>query len=508
MLNYQNPVDPGYQETEEELARLEAELHDLYEAAAIEAQETALNYMEHFLDASEKMLERVQAGIITIEDYQRWQMTHILTAERFQRMANVIASDLLNVKLIAASIINGYIPDVYAINMNYETYSIESKTGISTSFTLYNRQAVERLVREHPDLLPFTQVDEKKVVRWDKQHINSAVAQGIMQGDSVPELAARMRMVTDMDERASIRSARTAITSAQNGGRMDAMRRVQDMGATVRKQWIATLDYRTRSAHRHLDGKVAKLDEAFASDLGDIRYPGDPKAKPGNVYNCRCCLVNYDPMFPFNASDISQRYSKRLEGMSYEEWKNAQPEYGKSNSSNRGYAINPDNPSYGYSGRNGLTSAQNSGNIVAESNTFDIAEFISDESIIDKESAFKELIRNGSVNTDVDWPNQNNHVSGAVWRNIVKQAVMEGKGKPKSILSGSVDIEEIVKKYAGTGKFEFNEKGGTISEFITLPEIIGRTFEIKIGKYVPSYRIQIKYGKKGVHIFPTKEKGG
>lgn len=356
-----NVIDPGYTETERILADLESELQALYEKAAEETQATATEYMANFVKATEEMLKKVDDGDITLDDYKRWRLTHFLTSQRFQLMADVMAADLLNVKKIAASIINGYIPDVYAINMNYETYSIESKTGISTSFTLYNRQAVERLIREHPDLLPFTQVDEKKVIRWDKQHINSAVAQGIMQGDSIPELAARMRMVTDMDERASIRSARTAITSAQNGGRMDAMRRVQDMGATVRKQWIATLDYRTRSAHRHLDGKVAKLDEAFASDLGDIRYPGDPKAKPGNVYNCRCCLVNYDPMFPFNASDISQRYSKRLEGMSYEEWKNAQPEYGKSNSSNRGYAINPDNPSYGYSGRNGLTSLRNNG---------------------------------------------------------------------------------------------------------------------------------------------------
>ena len=62
------------------------------------------------------------------------------------------------------------------------------------------------------------------------------------------------------------------------------------MGIKVRKRWVATKDGRTRHAHQHLDGQTVDWDKSFISELGKIRFPGDPRAKPANVYNCRCTV--------------------------------------------------------------------------------------------------------------------------------------------------------------------------------------------------------------------------
>ena len=335
-------TDIGYIETEKLLAELEKELKTLYSAAAAEMQEKSIEYMRSLTESSKKMLEKVAAGELTEAEYKRWLESHLFTASYYQQMYGVLSEDMLNTDKIAASIMNGYMPDVYAINMNYATYMIENQTGVNTDFSLYNRQAVERIVRDHPDLLPVATPDAESIIRWSKQHINSAIVQGILQGKSIPEIAAGLRMVSDMDMRASIRNARTMTTSAQNGGRLDAMKRVESMGAKVKKMWVATLDGRTRHAHRLLDGQKRPLDKPFDSEFGKIMFPGDPEANPANVYNCRCALVTEDPEFPTDASDVTQRASK-LQNMTYDEWKQAHAA-GESKKP----PVNPDNPAYGY----------------------------------------------------------------------------------------------------------------------------------------------------------------
>ena len=95
---------------------------------------------------------------------------------------------------------------------------MESK--INTSFTLYNHAAVERLIKENPNLLPLNpNLDIPKDLRWNQQHINSAITQGILQGKSIPDIAKDLQRVTGMDESAAIRNARTAMTGAQNAGK-------------------------------------------------------------------------------------------------------------------------------------------------------------------------------------------------------------------------------------------------------------------------------------------------
>lgn len=367
-----NPLlhDDGYRETEELLQALEEELQSLYGQAADEMQQKALDYMDSLIASSKEMQRKVQLGEISKEEYQRWLQSHLFTARYYQQMYETLAADLLNANMLAASIMNGYMPEVYAINMNYMTYAIEKAVKVNTLFTLYNRQAVERILRDSPDLLPNAKVDIPEDLRWSKMHLNNAVVQGILQGETIPEIASRLRTVADMDMRASIRNARTMTTSAQNGGRLDAMKRVEKMGAKVKKMWIATLDGRTRHAHRQLDGQKKPLNEPFESEFGKIRFPGDPEAHPSNVYNCRCSLVTEDPEFPTDASDLSMRDSK-LAGMSYEEWKDKRPSYPakkKDDKKSSKKRVNPDNPSYGYPETYGYT-AEFSETIEPQGNT-------------------------------------------------------------------------------------------------------------------------------------------
>ena len=114
----------------------------------------------------------------------------------------------------------------------------------------------------------------------------------ILQGKSIPKIANDLQhRMQDMNRTSAIRTARTAVTGAQNAGRLDTYRAAQDMGIKLKKRWLATLDNRTRHAHAMLDGQTVDVDKPFKVDGYELMYPGDSSAPGYLVYNCRCTQI-------------------------------------------------------------------------------------------------------------------------------------------------------------------------------------------------------------------------
>ena len=68
-----------------------------------------------------------------------------------------------------------------------------------------------------------------------------------------------------------------------------------ELGISMQKQWVATLDARTRSAHAAMNGVKVGMDEDFNMPNGAIMgYAGDNKGGAANVINCRCVTVYID----------------------------------------------------------------------------------------------------------------------------------------------------------------------------------------------------------------------
>lgn len=314
--------DPAHKETDKILRDMEKRLDEVYKQAYREARETADDFMKQFREMDKKKRQQVKDGELEKAEYDRWRRTQVFQGNRYHQMADTLAADMAHTNQIAASVINGYLPEVYAVNHNYGTYEIEKGSRINTQYTMYDRQTVERLMRDNPDLLPRkAAVNVPKDQLWNKKHINSAVTQGILQGEAIDKIAQRLAAtVTDMSHTSAIRNARTMTTSAQNGGRIDSYKRAEGMGIKMLQVWMATLDDRTRHEHRQLDGQKRKVGEAFEVEGEKIFFPGDPAAEPYLTYNCRCTLVGEVEGVDYNLSDKSQRDNK-LGDMTYEEWK-------------------------------------------------------------------------------------------------------------------------------------------------------------------------------------------
>ena len=319
--------DQGHELTEELLGELEGEIKDEYQKALKDIEKKLQDYLEKTEIGRQEQQALLDAGKITQKEYNDWVYRHTMVGKRWEDMRDTLAKDFVRADATAQGLIKGKMPDVYALNMNYATYQVERDGRIDTGFTLYNHDTAEYLLKDQRELMPgpstkkSAQIRANKDMQWNKQHIQSAVLQGVLQGESPYDVAARLRQVGQMDASASIRYARTMTTSAQNAGRYEAYRRAKDLGVQLTIEWQATLDGRTRHEHRMMHGQRREVDEPFVVDGIKILYPaeGGPGAAdiPQRlIWNCRCTLLSWVKGFEGD----TVKSSPKMEGMTFEEW--------------------------------------------------------------------------------------------------------------------------------------------------------------------------------------------
>lgn len=309
-------ADYGHEWTDKRLAVMEKKIAKIYAETLEEAQARLNEILFTFAEEDKKRADMVKAGTLTQKKYVAWRQETLGKKKHLLDMIDTLADDFSNADKIAMKIVSGEALDVYALNANFAAYDIERGTGMNLSWTLYDHSTVERMLRDDPDLLPLPSVDIPLDKRWNKQHINSAITKGLLLGDPIDEIAKRLMTVASMGYNAAVRSARTATTAAECAGRIDTYKQAAAMGIQLKQMWRATLDGRTRHAHRLLDGQMVDIGEKFKVDGYELEYPGDPSAPGYLVYNCRCTVVSVDKFHDPNAPRAS-----KMGNLSYEDWK-------------------------------------------------------------------------------------------------------------------------------------------------------------------------------------------
>lgn len=286
-------------ETERKVEQMAERLAEIYREASEALNKEAKEYFDQFRKDEEHMKKSLEAGKITEKQYQAWRRAEMASGERYRRLQKQFTERLANVNEDALAYINGEIPAVYVSNYNdFGTVSVDAvneQLDLGMTFDLVDEDTVRILATENPALLPKKKLDVERDKRWNRKKMQSEILQGILIGEDIPTIAARLRKVTDMNEASAIRNARTMVTSAQARGRMESMRRTTDMGIVQKKVWMSS-DQPGRTRDWHMPGAFVSLtvdvDEPFENELGKIMYPGDPGAAPANVYNCRCTLAS------------------------------------------------------------------------------------------------------------------------------------------------------------------------------------------------------------------------
>lgn len=320
-------VDYAHERTDRELEKLESRIATVYNRASKEMSVTINDYFAKLEKRDAAQLEKLNNGEITEKEYMQWRLNQIGRGERYMSMRDKLAERMTNANEVAVSYVNDLTPSIYSLNRNYAAYTIEGVHS-NVSFDLVDEATVRRLVKENPKLMPnypkARAVDRGIDLTYGKQQIMKQVTSGILQGKSIANIAKDLRSnITNMGRVSAIRTARTATTAAENAGRIDTYKAAEEMGIKLEKQWLATLDSRTRETHAALDGVHIPNDDTFDNGCD---YPGDPDGPPEEVYNCRCTLIAYMPDVTASserrARSDSTGKNEVVQDMSYKEWEN------------------------------------------------------------------------------------------------------------------------------------------------------------------------------------------
>lgn len=283
--------------TDKKLSKMEKEIERQYKQAKKELTKKWNAYMQ---EAGKKIesAEKDYAKALVGEDQTRIKKTkktleeakkeNTLNNQYYKDMVDSVTLDMAQINQQTLAYVNGQLPAIYAENYE-QVRDIVSETGIS--FSLADKSTVNRMIADGDIKLPEKKLQISKDQRWNTRKINSSVLQGILQGESMDKIAERLEPIMNNNQKSAIRNARTLVTGAENRGRLDSYKELEEQGLILKKVWIATTDDRTREWHLSMDGQEVDIDENFVDgNENKLEYPGDPSAEPETVYNCRCSM--------------------------------------------------------------------------------------------------------------------------------------------------------------------------------------------------------------------------
>jgi HK97 family phage portal protein len=137
----------------------------------------------------------------------------------------------------------------------------------------------------------------KEILDTIKGQIDDAIRTGLAQGETVTEVAERIRGIYNHTMSRQMTIARTETSSSINQGRFSMMKKQ----GVEKHEWLTALDANVRGNdpkdqfdHTVLDGAIAEIGNKFKDKTGVIRnlkHPLDPQGYAGDVINCRCITV-------------------------------------------------------------------------------------------------------------------------------------------------------------------------------------------------------------------------
>ena len=299
----------------------------MYKEAQKDLRKKLEDFTRHHKAKDAEMQRKLKAGEITQAQYQQWITGQVFVGNQWKQKIEQVNNSIKGVMQNASHLTHGKSMDVFAENANYTAYQLEKDLGANVNFGLYDTSTVSRLVGKDPEILPRRVVNGKKLEAWETKKISNAISQGIIQGEGIDQIANRIARDTCIAaDHSSVMYARTAMTAAQNSGRIERLHEAEEMGIRAQKRWMATLDDRTRDSHRDMDGETVDMDEKFSNGL---MYPGDPATNDfAEICNCRCTMVYVYPEFTqsFERSaslgygEEGHHQYETVKDMTYREW--------------------------------------------------------------------------------------------------------------------------------------------------------------------------------------------
>lgn len=181
-----------------------------------------------------------------------------------------------------------------AINLFGKRFAEEVKAGPGPDETKDFADTLLRIARRFIAGEAFRQ-RITSIADTTRDHVIRMIDRGFQEGLGQDGTGKLIRDVAPRLSRA--RANLIARTETHNAANYGSVQAAKETGLTLRKEWIAALDERTRFQHSALSGKIVAADEKFSAPaIRDdpaylIAHPGDEDAPAFATINCRCALA-------------------------------------------------------------------------------------------------------------------------------------------------------------------------------------------------------------------------
>lgn len=278
--------DSAHKWTDGELKRLERRINSEYTKAYQEIRKEMADIMQKISTNPNMSLQQ--------------KMTEMNKYNRLQNLSKQMAEVLQDTNKTAQSFITKSMQNVYKMNYNYAADQL--------GFSVLDNTAVKNILTG--EVNPFTKLsiageqDKRAIMR----KLESELTTSILKGESIPNIAKRLKTVAESYLGDTIRIARTETTRIENSARQAVGDEGVKKGFNMWKRWSATGDERTRDEHLAADGLEVPNDEPFTVGGEQMMYPGDISlgASAWNVIQCRCTVVPF-----IKESGVSSNYSNK-----------------------------------------------------------------------------------------------------------------------------------------------------------------------------------------------------
>lgn len=234
-------------------------------------------------------------------------MQHVIYQVEYQKaLKGQIEAILTQLQGKEFDSISEYLADSYNQGFIGTMYDISGQ-GIPLIVPIDQKQVVKAIKSETKLSDPLYTKLGKDTKQLSKQ-IAAEISRGIATAIPYKEIARNIANRAVIPQNNAMRIARTEAHRIRETAAAEAQFKARDKGCDIVKQWLATLDGRTRDSHAAVDGEIREIDEKFSNGL---MFPADPHGRAAEVINCRCTLLS-KPKWALSDRDL-QRMQDRAE---------------------------------------------------------------------------------------------------------------------------------------------------------------------------------------------------
>lgn len=295
-------MDLAHKKTDEILENLEKELNKIYKESYFECK-AKLQKKQKTIDDLANTQDIIKRNeMLRKRDWLESLLKDIMLSLNF---TNVIATKMINKEMI----------DIYYFNFAYLGYTIEKNLNARIGFNVFNQSIIKKVLEDNYNPFTMLAIDNLKDKAIVYSQFKRELAKGLLQGESITKLAKRIEKVVNTNHNSSLAIARTETTRVENVARLDTFKFAEDKNIKIKKQWISTIDKRTRKSHRRLMQEVRNVDEKFSNGL---MFPGDNQGRIEETINCRCTMISIFPNLEQTQKELE--LDEKIKNMSFEEW--------------------------------------------------------------------------------------------------------------------------------------------------------------------------------------------